>query len=150
MTILSALRNIQWMLFKVIVFICLSGHGFGQSVNAVSDSVLVVVKEMSAAWKEANDEASIKKVGEKSMRLAKKMTMLSIELQQYPVPNSEEKKRFVEKHEAFSKKTGKEMAETLTMLMSRGDLMPIFVKEMNKIKLELDKGKPIFDKYFSK
>lgn len=138
------------MLVKVLLFVCISTYGFGQDVSSVSDSLLKVVKEMSGAWKEAKDEASIKKVGDESMVLAKKMTVLSIELQKYPVPNKEEKRLFIKKHEAFSKKTGKEMAETLAMLMSRGDLMPLFVKEMNKIKLELDKSKPVFDKYFSK
>ncbi len=138
------------MLVKVLLFVCISTYGFGQDVSSVSDSLLKVVKEMSGAWKEAKDEASIKKVGDESMVLAKKMTVLSIELQKYPVPNKEEKSLFIKKHEAFSKKTGKEMAETLAMLMSRGDLMPLFVKEMNKIKLELDKSKPVFDKYFSK
>lgn len=138
------------MLVKVILFICMSTYGLGQNVSAVSDSVLKAVKEMSTAWKEVDDEASVKKVGQKSMDLAKKMTLLSKELQKYPVPNKEEKIKLIKKHDAFSQKTGKEMAETLAMLMSRRDLMPIFVKEMEKIKLELDKSKPIFDKYFSK
>lgn len=121
---------------------------YSQSVNAVSDSVIKTVNEMGDVLKIAKDEASIIEVGKKSMVLAKKLSALAEELKTYPLPTEGKRKELEKKHHVFSQKKGHEVAETLAMLMSKGHLMPLFSKEMGKIQSELNKSKPVFDKYF--
>lgn len=135
---------------KILILLCLSfsQQVKSQSVEEISVSIRQTVSEMATSWTKVKDEESVKIVSDTSMQLAKKLTELSLQLEKLPLPDKQTRETLGAIHKKFSDEKGEEMAKTVTVIMARGDLMALFSKEMRKLQAELNKSKPIFDRYF--
>ena len=134
---------------KVFLILFLSTLiSYSQTVEEIANKTIKELEALSACWKTMQDEASTKKALTKTKEQIKKLSELATQLKSLPVPTNEEREKMYKTRSKKIEAVSMEMAQSITMLNSRPELIVLFAEGMKPIQKDFKQSSAVFDTYF--